>query len=387
MSGVFHFTSLIIHSTSIRAFALEHDLEGLEDERDVVAQLAVALDVVVVEAHLAFETDVAAAADLPNAGETWRYGKAHAVPGLVFRHFGRNRRTWAYDGHVALDDVEELRQFVEAELAEHVTERIDTRVVLHLESLAARFVLGQEFFFAFFGVHVHAAELVHSEQLAVLAYAGLLEDDRTLGVAELDCSSAEQKQGRAEHNRNAGAGHVDNALDHVAVANGVRVFPDVVQVQTRQREESAVCAVEVLDFVFEFQVLFFLEPRVNIGLEDRLLRVDAERLDKACIVQLVQNLFANRFQHREVGIQQDNAEAATIGKVAQDIDKAQVRKHRQNADSPGVFDRLVRAAPTKEVVLVRIHLDIQERLAGAVCTHKFFVQTRSKELCRIDNVL
>jgi len=371
----------------VSAFALKYDLEGLQDERDVVAQFAVALDIVVVEAHLAFETDVAAAADLPNAGETWRYGKTHAVPGLVFRHFGRNRRARAHNGHVAFENVEELRKFVEAELAEHMTERIDTRVVLHLERLAARFVLGHKFFFAFFRVHVHAAEFVHGEQLAVLAYAGLLENDRTLGVADFYSGSAEKQQGRTEHNRNARAGYVHKALDHVAVANGVRVFPDVVEVQAGKREESTVCAIEILDFVCQFQVVFFLVAGIEVGLENRMLRVDAKRLDKACVVQLVQDFFADRFQHREVGIQQDDAETATVGKVAQHIDKAQVRKHGQNADSPSVFDGFVWTTPTKEVVLVRIHLDIQERLAGAVRTHKFFVQTRSKELCRIDNVL
>lgn len=173
----------------------------------------------------------------------------------------------------------------------------------------------------------------------------------------------------------------------MAVANGVRVFPDVVKVQAAKREESTVSAVEVLDFIFEFQVVFFLVSGIDIGFKDGLLGVDTQRLDKACVVQLVQNLLADRFQHREVGIQQDDAETATVGKVAQDIDKAQVRKHGQNADSPGVFDGLVRATPTEEVVLVRIHLDVQERLAGAVRTHEFFVQARSEELCRVDNVL
>ena len=80
-----------------------------------------------------------------------------------------------------------------------------------------------------------------------------------LGVAELDGCSAEQEQRRAEHDCNAGAGHVHKTLDHVAVTNGVRVFPDVVQIQAREREESAISAVEILDFFFEFQVLFFLE--------------------------------------------------------------------------------------------------------------------------------
>ncbi len=371
----------------VRAFAFKYDLEGFQNQGEVVAQFSVALDVVVVQAHLAFEADVAAAADLPNAGETWCYGKTHAVPGLVFRHFGRNRRARAHDRHVALENVEELRKFVEAELAEYVAEGVDARVVLHLEGLAARLVLGQQFFLALFGVCVHAAELVHGEQLAVLAYAGLLEDDRTLGVADLDCCGAEEKQGRAEHNRDARAGHVHKSLDHVAVANGVGVFPDMVQVQACEREESPVGAVKVFNLVFQFQVFFFLEPRIDVGLEDGLLGVDAQCLDQTCIVQLVQDFFADGFQNREVGIQQDDAETATVRKVAQHIDKAQVRKHGQNADSPGVFDGLVGAAPTKEVVLVRIHLDVQEWLTGAVRPHKLFIQTRSKELCRIDNVL
>ena len=145
----------------ISSVALEHDLERLEDELNVFTNLAVAADIVVVEAHLPFERNVAAAADLPDAGETRCHGKAHAVPRFVFRHFRGNRRARTHDRHVALENVEELRKFVEAELAQYAAERIDTRVVLHLERLAARLVLAQEFFLAFFGIGVHASELVH----------------------------------------------------------------------------------------------------------------------------------------------------------------------------------------------------------------------------------
>ena len=108
-----------------------------------------------------FERNVATATDLPNAGETRRYRKTHAVPRFVFCHFRRNWRTRSDDGHVAFENVDELRQFVEAELAENVAERINAGVVLHLECLAARFVQRHEFFFAFFGIGIHAAELVH----------------------------------------------------------------------------------------------------------------------------------------------------------------------------------------------------------------------------------
>ena len=168
----------------VRAVAFEHDLERLQNELEVVPELAVATDIVVVKAHLAFERDVAATADLPNASKAWRHGEAHAVPRFIFCHFRRNRRARSDNGHFAFENVDELRQFVEAELAEYMAERINTRVVLHLERLTASFVLGHKFFFAFFGVNVHAAELVHRKQGAVLAHSGLLENDRPLRVAD-----------------------------------------------------------------------------------------------------------------------------------------------------------------------------------------------------------
>ena len=58
----------------VGAVALEYDLERFQNEREVVAQFSVAFDIVVVQAHLAFETDVASSAHLPNAGESWGYG-------------------------------------------------------------------------------------------------------------------------------------------------------------------------------------------------------------------------------------------------------------------------------------------------------------------------
>lgn len=83
------------------------------------------------------------------------------MPRFVFRHFRGNGRARSDDGHVAFDNVDQLRELVEAELTEYAAERIDARVVLHLERLAARLVLAQKLFLAFFGICVHASELVH----------------------------------------------------------------------------------------------------------------------------------------------------------------------------------------------------------------------------------
>ncbi len=309
------------------------------------------------------------------------------MPRFVFRHFGRNRRTRTHDGHVALDDVEELRKFVEAELAEHVTERIDSWVVFHLEGFSARFVLGHEFLLAFFGVHVHAAELVHGEQLAVLADASLLEDDGPLRVADLDRQGAEQQKGRTKENRNACAGDVYEALDDVTKTDCVRVFPDVIQVQARKREKAAIRAVEILDFVGELQVVFFLETGVDIRFENGALGLDAECLDETRVIELMQDFFADGFKSRKVGIQEDDSETASVGQETEDVDKAQVREHGENTDTPGILDGLVGAAPAEKVVLMGINLDIQEGLASAVCSQKFFIQASSEKLCRVDNVL
>ena len=371
----------------VRAVALEHDLERLQDELEVVPELAIATDIVVVEAHLTFERDVAAATDLPNAGKARRHGEAHAVPRLVFGHFRRNRRARSDNGHIAFENVDELRQFIEAELAENVSKRVNTRVVLHLEGLAASLVLGHEFFSAFFGVNVHAAELVHGEQRAVLANASLLEDDRALRVADFDGERTEQQERREYNQCSRRAGDVYNPLDDVPKADLVRVDPDVRKVQTVQREEASVSAVEFLQLVVHFEVVLFLVAGVKVCLENRGLGLVAECLDETCVVELVEDFLADAFERAHVGIQEDDADTAIVAQITENIDKAQVRKHRKNADFPRVFDNFGRTAPAEHVVLVRINLDEKERLAGAVRAQKFLVQPRLEEPCGVNDIL
>ena len=187
-------------------------------------------------------------------------------------------------------------------------------------------------------------------------------------VADFHCECAEQEQRGKNYQGEAGARHVDESLDDMTETNLVRVLPDVVEVQSLEREEPAVRAVEILDFIREFQVVLFLIAGIEIRFENRPLGIDAERLDEARVVELVQDFLADGFESRKVGIQKDDAEPAAIGQIAQDIDESEVREHREDADAPCIFDSPARAAPAEEVVLVGIHLDIQERLASAVRT-------------------
>lgn len=101
--------SNILSSKLVRSVPFKDNFERLEDELEVFGYFSIAADIVVVKAHLPFEGDVAASADLPNAGESRCHGKAHAVPWFVFRNFFRNRWTRTDDRHVSLEDVDELR--------------------------------------------------------------------------------------------------------------------------------------------------------------------------------------------------------------------------------------------------------------------------------------
>ena len=92
-----------------------------------------------------------------------------------------------------------MRQLVKARAAQESADLRYARVVLHLERLAASLVLGHQFLFALFGIYVHASELVHGKQFAVTPHAGLLENDRPLVVANLDCCGTEQENGGKDY--------------------------------------------------------------------------------------------------------------------------------------------------------------------------------------------
>ena len=169
-------------------------------------------------------------------------------------------------------------------------------------------------------------------------------------------------------------------------ANFVGMGPDVVHVQTGERKEASVGAVEFLDGVCQFQVVFFLKACIEIGLEDWLLGLVPQVLDKSCVIQPVEDFFADVFQGGHVRIQQDDADTVPIGKVADDIDEPEVGKHGEQADTPGLLDRLVRPGPAQQVELVGVNLDKDKRLAGAVRPKEFLVQPCPEKTGRIDDV-
>ena len=173
----------------------------------------------------------------------------------------------------------------------------------------------------------------------------------------------------------------------MAVLDRMRVLPDMVEVQALEREETSVGAVELLEGFVHFQVVLLLEPSVKVRLEYGTLGLVAERLDKTCVVQLVEDFLADGFQRVHVGIEENNPDTALVGQVPEHVDEPEVREHGKYANAPGIFNNARGTAPAKEVVLVRIDLDEQEWPAGAVRPQEFLVKARPEKTCRVDNVL
>jgi len=97
---------------------------------------------------------------------------------VVLLVFIDRRRAGANESHVAPEDVDALREFVDAGSAEEASDRQDPGIVVDFEHQTVHLVLCEQVFFAVFSVHVHGTEFVETEAAAVHADALLMEEDR-----------------------------------------------------------------------------------------------------------------------------------------------------------------------------------------------------------------
>ncbi len=309
------------------------------------------------------------------------------MPRCVGDCFGREWWARAHDAHVALQNVDELREFVEAELAQHAAQRIDARVVLHLEGRAGSFVELHQFLLAFFGIYVHAAEFVHGEQLAVLADAGLLEDDRALRVAELDRECAEQEHWRQADERKGYAGNIDETLHESAVGTAGGLWENVVGiVQAGELEEGECVLVELLDVLVFVCSFCFWRAGVYESFENRALRVEAEHVHELSLVQSAQNFFLDFCEVFDACVQQDQAEAA-VRKEPENIDELEFCEQGKYAELPGADRHVVLFPVAENFKLVDVDFNQGKGAAIAVCAQELLFQAMLKKVYRINEML
>src|SRR5258708_22574854 len=100
-------------SRSIRAPTADDDPDRPQQDLQIQPERKVA-HVLAVVLHPLFEADLGTAADLPQARQPGFYAKADGISGPVLLDLTRQRRPWANQAPLALEDVAQLRQLAEA---------------------------------------------------------------------------------------------------------------------------------------------------------------------------------------------------------------------------------------------------------------------------------
>src|SRR5579864_8683232 len=113
--------------------AQKHKGNGAEENLDVEPERPV-VEIKQVELHPMFEVDMVAAFESPQAGQPGTHAQTPPLPRFVFLDFLRNGRPRADERHVSAHDVPQLRQLINAQLAEPSSQGSAARVVFHLEN-------------------------------------------------------------------------------------------------------------------------------------------------------------------------------------------------------------------------------------------------------------
>ena len=151
----------------LRTFLHEEDLRRREHDFEVLEEAGLG-DVHQVHQELVVGGRIVLAVDLSVAGEAALSLEAEVPLREFFFVLGGNLGalgTGAYDGHVAFQDVQELREFIEADNADEAADGGDAGIVL---------ASGESRYAVFFGIHAHTAEFVDRKYLPVFGEAVLL---------------------------------------------------------------------------------------------------------------------------------------------------------------------------------------------------------------------
>ena len=142
----------------------------------------------------------------------------HVAWDLLLKHLDElgALRARADEGHLAGEDVKELRELVDGGFSDEASDVGDARVARD----------GPALLFVCFGLLHHGAELIHHERLVMEADALLLKDDRARR-GELDEDRDDEHDRAEEDDADEGADDVDGALRGGLDWVGERDVPDV----------------------------------------------------------------------------------------------------------------------------------------------------------------
>lgn len=158
---------------------------------------------------------VVAPGNLPQPGDAGLDAREDLVVVAVIVDLSLHDGARPDHGEFACDDVEELRQLVEAGLAENAPDGGDARVVFELEVSAPLGgelrIVGEDLFELVVGVSVHRAELPDVDRASVFAEAVGAVQDRAL-AGELHDERQDQKHRDQHHHADAGEDELEDGF-------------------------------------------------------------------------------------------------------------------------------------------------------------------------------
>src|SRR5262249_13066272 len=149
---------------------------------------------------------------LPETGEPGSNVKAAEVLEIVAFEIVFGMRTRPHNAHIALDDIEELEQFVNAVFAQETSQAGDAWVVYDLEGSAVALIHMHQAVLALVGIDHHGAEFV-ATKLSALAPDTPRFIEHGAGRIELHGDSRQQQHRGRDHQRHHADEQVHNAFD------------------------------------------------------------------------------------------------------------------------------------------------------------------------------
>lgn len=162
-------------------------VQGREDDF-YIAKEGDVLDVLQIEVNLCFPGDGVASANLSKSAESLTYGVAFALFGGHENHVTHELRSRPDYGHVALEDVEEFRELVEARAAEELAVFGKAHIVREQVAVCVLLV-------------GHGAELDELEDFFVFAGSGLREEGVAAHLERADEGQEQQQRTQTKYCR------------------------------------------------------------------------------------------------------------------------------------------------------------------------------------------
>src|SRR3546814_118234 len=207
-----------VWSSDVCSSDLKHDFQCLEHNLYVRSERPAA-DILGIELNPPFVIDVIAPTYLPKSGNAWPAAEIILDVLAIARHLGRNDRPRSDQTHIALQDVEDLWQLVEAALAQESADHGYARIVRELEVPIPFRPCGRiatkHLFQHFFRIGHHRAKLPARECPAVLSDARMPEERRP--AVQFDDEKNQRHQRGEQQERHEGADDVEGALRLVGV--------------------------------------------------------------------------------------------------------------------------------------------------------------------------